>query len=810
MPKKEVFIMDNIFSWQEENYDLLCKLFQDEAKLLFIYGRDFESPYHVLNILSSHLIKNGFVRFQIGSEGFPCLAHPFMPFAQAAKQVSQKKYPYKALLPSIVKDITKLDTIAALVESTIKQEHSSVLLRSYETELLLQLECSAGKNIPIFFFYYYGQFDESSRNLVILLVSEKLNNDFPFLKRARYVFLCEESEDSESMQNIKNIKHIDVFLSNPKPENMGEILDKLAPDLPLSQKEQEKLFYLSGGRLSIINILTRYLRSTNKTSTDFLAQNAVAATIEKRISNMGTIGTAVSTVLEYAANMGNAFPISILKQATDIDVFESALKRSDQEFFTKCSEDSGNFTCHEVQDFFYECPNKAKRREISHALERAVYYFNPYDYMARAHYLENAEDYQNACEVYYLAYNSLVQEGIVPNKALESKITNLSKYCNIESFWNSLLSVYTAINKLDFESAIYILETMPDICTTRILLLTEYLKGLCLHRFGDHLSTQQDAILTIKSAIDHAYGVEDGLWCDCQNILLSFSVNICGDINTAKSINKELTYYYMSKQYAPFAQNGLYALKRKYGALYSVERAVIKTAECVTYFREHPYLSQLVMALNNHAANLLALGDYENSIEYSFEAMQLIQKHPKVNINKMYVINNYFLAAILLGKIQPKEVYKRLLLTIDNMPFGDWSIIFQINCAIYTALAGDLIYAERIFRQLNDLNSKIKDDYYTFYINSNLASVLFLEGKKIEAIRLLKEKCTLAPSLSKPTEKACLEKRTASWISVMKSTTIKDPNLLDTYLLEKIPQKTQMSFICRGFLYSDIQFWSEP
>lgn len=94
----------------------------------------------------------------------------------------------------------------------------------------------------------------------------------------------------------------------------------------------------------------------------------------------------------------------------------------------------------------------------------------------------------------------------------------------------------------------------------------------------------------------------------------------------------------MSKQYAPFAQNGLYALKRKYGALYSVERAVIKTAECVTYFREHPYLSQLVMALNNHAANLLALGDYENSIEYSFEAMQLIQKHPKVNINKMYVI----------------------------------------------------------------------------------------------------------------------------------------------------------------------------
>ena len=54
-----------------------------------------------------------------------------------------------------------------------------------------------------------------------------------------------------------------------------------------------------------------------------------------------------------------------------------------------------------------------------------------------------------------------------------------------------------------------------------------------------------------------------GFGVTVKTFFCSFSVNICGDINTAKSINKELTYYYMSKQYALFAQNGLYALKRK-------------------------------------------------------------------------------------------------------------------------------------------------------------------------------------------------------------------------------------------------------
>ena len=55
-----------------------------------------------------------------------------------------------------------------------------------------------------------------------------------------------------------------------------------------------------------------------------------------------------------------------------------------------------------------------------------------------------------------------------------------------------------------------------------------------------------------------------------------------------------------------------------------------------------------------------------------------------------------------------------------------------------------------------------------------------------------------------------MEERSKRWISTMESVEIKDPKTFDTYLLDRHPPKTQWAFVGRGFLYSDIQFWSEP
>lgn len=801
--------MDNIFSWQKNDYERLCEAFMAGSKILFIHGRDFESPYHVLTSFHTQLSEKEHVLFEINMIS-PYLSHPFLPFAQAANRVLRRKQTSKPFLPSIVKGITQSDTAAAIVENIVNERHFSAALNQYETELLVQLECAANGNTPVFSFCGYPLFDVNSQNLAVLLVSGLLNDDFPFLKSAKFLFVCEAEDSSVAFQRIKQMEHMDIFLSDPQQEDMEEILAEISPELCLLPEEREKLFYLSGGRLSVIDILSRYLASKGQTSIDGSAQEMVDATLADRISHMGELGATLESVLEFAANIGSTFYIPLLKQVVDASTCDLALRKSDQEFFTKCGQDSGKFVCREIWDFFYACPDENRKREIAYALERAIYYFNPYDYLTRAHYLEQAEDIRDACELYFFAYNTIVQEGLAPEADLENRIIALSMQCGLNNYWNSLLQAYGAMDSLDYKSCVEILDNMDGLLTTRLLLLKEYLTGLCLHRLGNTLDHQREAMLSIQTATECARNIEEGIWCDCQMTLLSLLVNSNGDIYAAERICKELTYYYTQKNYAPFARKGLHALERKWSALYSVERATQKTEDSVLYFRNELYPSQYLMALNNHAANLIVLGNYTEAMKYLNEAIGALQKFQAVRVNRMYLLNNYCLCAVLSEALSPADAYKKLLPIMDQREFGDWTIIFQMNCAIYMALAGEINQAEENLRTLEKVSLKLCDDYYLFYIYANLAAVLYLQGRRTEAVSLLRENCSKPPLLFKATEKMYLEERSKQWISAMESVDIKDPKVFDTYLLDRHPQKTQWAFIGRGFLYSDIQFWSEP
>lgn len=133
--------MDNIFSWQKNDYRRLCDTFMSNSKILFIHGRDFESPYHVLTSFHTQLSKEKHVLFELNMAS-PYLSYPFLPFTQAANRVFKRKQTSKPLLPSIVKDITQSDTVAAIVENIVNERHFSAMLNQFEAELLVQMECA--------------------------------------------------------------------------------------------------------------------------------------------------------------------------------------------------------------------------------------------------------------------------------------------------------------------------------------------------------------------------------------------------------------------------------------------------------------------------------------------------------------------------------------------------------------------------------------------------------------------------------------------------------------------------------------------
>ena len=796
-----------VFSWQKNDYDQLIAALNQRPNIIIVHGKDYESPYHILSSFCCDILDLGKMPLFINPDATRS-AYPYLPFTQAISENISKKRPRKPLLPMLVKDVTQSDTIARLVENIVEEHHSSFMLGAQENEIVTHLEQIAEGYTPVFLFNNFSRFDGNSQHLVILLVSGQLNADFPFLRQAKYFFLETDSHFTLA-QKINSFAHIDIKLKNPCEKDMPEILEEIAPGLHLSVSESVKLFYLAGGRLSIIDILSRYLQSKGLTMIDTSTQNVVEATLSDRILQMGASGSELKNILELAANIGQSFSISLLKQVSDPSECDSALKKSNGELFTKCDSLNGKFLYNEIWSYFFFSPSSERRYEISCLLERAIYHYDPYDYLARAHYLIMADRFFEACELYFFAYNTFFHEGVTLKKDLEEKIDKLSIEVDLKRYWNILQQVYVAIGNLDFNNSISLLEKMDTVLTPRLLLLKEYLTALCLYR-SDIESAQQDAIITMQAAAESARKIEEGFWCDCQTALISFLVNVNGDILTAKRKWKELTYFYTQKSFAPYAQKGLHALERKWSALYSVERAVIRTECSVKYFKNTAFYAQYFMALNNHGANLIVLGKYTEAMEYLNEAVTLLQRFQSIRVNKMYLLNNYCLCAVLDGRISPNDAHNKLLQIAEKKAFGDWSIIFRINCAIYMALSGKLGVAEKNLRDLEIISQHIHDDYYLFYVYANLAAVLYLRGERKNAVSMLTEKCSRAPPLFKPSEKVYIEERTKRWLNIMENTTINDPLIFDTYLINQHPKQTQWAFIGHGFLYSDIQFWSEP
>lgn len=176
-----------MFSWQENDYHLLRRLLMTGTKILLLHDKDYESPYHVISVLCGALSEHNVMPLQV--EVNPAQPpYPLLPFSKLVSTVTENTQK-RPLLPTILKDITKSDTIEAIVEDIVGcNRHTSLVLDAYKNDLMVRLESVVGDAHPVFLFRGFDCFDQNSQELALLLVSGQLNPSFPFLEDAAYLF----------------------------------------------------------------------------------------------------------------------------------------------------------------------------------------------------------------------------------------------------------------------------------------------------------------------------------------------------------------------------------------------------------------------------------------------------------------------------------------------------------------------------------------------------------------------------------------------------------------------------------------------
>jgi tetratricopeptide (TPR) repeat protein len=795
-----------MFSWQKTDWRILC---ESNNRINIICGKDIYSSFNIFHIFKQRVLQTKFKLFEIEKSN-PFILTPLYPFL-ATISVGTRNTMRDDLIQGIVRDVTQSDTLATVISGLLhRKQKSTPMLDSQSNDIMIQLQKKTRNTPAVFIFQNFSYFDDFSIELIRLMVSGELNETYPFLTSAKFYFLCSENEKHTAYNIIETYEHGNIYLTAPSQKNMDELTARMAPNTHLSKKDKAKLYTVCGGSMVAIQMLLQYLQDAKEKR--LLTENhydIVAEIIKKRMADISIHYISLEKTLKAAASIGDPFSLQLLKWIMELpdEIFENIKLKSKKELFIDYDKDMGKFTYPVIREYFQRFGDINEKMKVFEAIASGIYYFNPRDYWRRAVFLEFAGKTQDACEVYFLAFYSLYFDTYIRSEDHIRKISLLSQKCGLEHFWTAQIEFYNWYEKMEYGKALGCLDSFGTPLSVRLNLLKEYLIAMCIHKLGGTQQSHENALVTLEVAAKNAKKIEEGLWCDCLSTLISLYVNIDENIQKALAVEKELRFYYAGKLDKIFAEVGISILNRKSAAIYSVERAINYTRKSVDYFRDSMYSAQYLMALNNHGANLLLLGKYEDAENYLLEALEFTKRHQTNEDIIIYLLNNYCVCQIHKHS-GDYTILEDLQDILNRYQHCDWSIIPLINCAIYSALNNNLDKATDLLVKAYALNEEIKDSYFAYYIDANIAAVRYLQGDRISASQLLIEKCSIPPPLSKATERQYLKQRTIKWAKAMLDFDITNPWDFQNLLVSE-DGGDQWIFVGRGFLCSDIQFWSE-
>jgi len=173
--------------------------------------------------------------------------------------------------------------------------------------------------------------------------------------------------------------------------------------------------------------------------------------------------------------------------------------------------------------------------------------------------------------------------------------------------------------------------------------------------------------------------------------------------------------------------------------------------------------------------------------------------------------NNTILAGFLAG-VLPLSQATELMHRLDDgkIELGD-RILIQNNLAVLFAYAGKLYEAKLILCNARELlGSKAdSDSYHRYFVSNNLAGLLAILGDLDSSLKIFEEAGSDLPHFY-PAIRETLLRRHAMMPEAFKAAAAVGVEQFDRFLKDHYPLQVgpQWEFYGRGFLLTDIQFWT--
>jgi len=738
----------------------------------------------------------------------------------------------KTSLPNAAKSIPIAgELVSAVVDVALTKKQNLTatkqrILNETEIQLLMKLEYIAEGKESLFFLEDIQYWDTDSLELLSIIVNNNANQDI--LNNSYFIATLkldssEFANQNQALTNVVNqLKHSCFTILPVVNKEYADVLFGFGLKNDLTKDVIDAIYSITHGHLQMTKDIIQSANDYLDNPTAFLKiieERDVQKIIEDRLVAFGANGSLIDEMLKYGALFGQSFSVYEIQNILSKNESEvrHLVNQANEMYFVNKTSHGAAFVHEVIRELFKK---KADQEQYIYykTFADALKFLRPSEFIERAENLLKAGAVKEAVVLYVIHYISMIRQEaqiLSSDKNFELFIKNSEYY----EFYRSMEKAYKAYYRSEYNKCIDELNAIDDIYESELIAEKNYLLSISYSKFFNNTERTKAVDVLLPYVEKSSVNNETDVWQRIMSALLIAHIHK-NDIVSATKLEKLLMYdLSMQIKYDINSAAKLNIIRRKSSATHMPHVACKLIAKSISFFgprkndiNETPYdVKEYYMALTNYAANSLCASNYEDGFNKASELLKLPMKYKNLTFERVFMpLNNYVILGFLSEKLSLSEAHNYMLKIsmTKNMQDVDKSII-NVNFAIFEALTGNL---EGAFQMLVKQKKMVDSNDHSEYYYKNLIYTNYL------AIAYLINKLDNIYEEAEKFHKEILMTENPYWIKrallfkdlVASDYTSKSPLDWFSNAFQAVKSDLQtLHFYSRGFLFGEMEYWSE-
>lgn len=736
-------IIADLTGQSKTEHDILYALHQERFLIFEVIGERGSGKKTLSNHIAEMWNKqyNGVVYYLNAS--YQQTPEDYSTFKNLKIQNTNTKSAVLNIFCESLKDIpcvgNSLSSMASeIFKGTIDENNQSNSFTQNEKYIFSKLHKHAHGNPILFICNEFELWDLKSQQALSTLMKYEKNN----INNKVFFIL-------NTVSLIKGLKGINVqkkFLNNITLEYLSEIVNQINADIELNIKQMELLTELTAGNLElIIESISLFGNETLTPGKSFYS------IIEERLNNTANNAQNVLKLLRQTAFIGETVDSRLLKLYFNMDPlnYEDILDESIRLSYLEEKE----YTISFIQQYIYNILkdlNYKDRKYYIH-LSKCISILYPSRYDLQMQYLYRGNLNYEADKMFFLYLISYYRENNTEYQLCEFDKKKLSQ--------NSLYSLYVEICKG------YKLYKQKKYIEAEKIISSLYCSDLAFRFEKDYLYSLivtnryytceefDERINVLNVYITEEFKNKyPEMYLRAQMILAEFYAETNSMVNVKKSLQEIIKCFSSYSATDKQMQCYEYCFKMKANAFYKVEIAAKYTRDAYIFFdkddNRNYYISKYYLAILNHSANEIVMGNFEEAHAMLRNAYGITQNHSNLeSIHENILINNLAISGYYCGQYSAAECAETIERIVTNLSEAADNMLLKNNQVVFWALEGSF---EKALSLSKSLYEKIQylddiDAYYKYFVTNNYCVLLWIMKKQKMAAEILHTISTLQP-----------------------------------------------------------------